>query len=197
MRHALIAAALLAAPAAALADGIQYNFVDARYFSTDSDALNVNLQGAQLAVSHSLGEFLFLAADAQYGRSESVATTAGNGRVETLSGAFRIGAHHAITPALDVVASAGALYSEVQGKGALSNADDDDIGYTAAAGLRLALMPKVEVGAFYTYQDVLEGEQSFFSAELQYHVTSQFSAVGAANNGRDRDAYSIGVRYHF
>ena len=197
MRHALLAAALIAAPAAAMAEGISYTYVDARYFSTDSDALSVNQHGGTLAASLALGPIFFIAADGQYGQSEKVTIAGASGRFDTIAASARIGAHHALAPTLDIIADVGALYAEFKGKGSFNGQDDDDIGYVAEAGLRLALIPQVEVGAFYAYQDVLDDSNSFFTADLQYHVLPNVSIVGSASNARSTDVYMVGARYRF
>ena len=197
MRNVLIIAALLAAPAAVMAEGISYTYVDARYFSTDSDALSADQQGAIISGSFALSPIFYVAGDGQFGQSERIAVGASSGRFDTISGSARIGAHHALTPTLDIIADGGMLYSEFKGKGAFNGQSDDDIGYTAQAGLRLALVPQVEVSAFYAYQDVLDSDNSFFTADLQYHFTDHVSLVGSATNARSVDFYTVGARYRF
>ena len=197
MRNVLIIAALLAAPAAALAEGISYTYVDARYFSTDSDALSADQHGGIISGSFALSPVLYVTGDGQFGESERVAVGTSSGRFNTISASARIGAHHALTPTLDILAEGGALYSEFKGKGAFSGSSDDDIGYTAQAGLRLALVPQVEVSALYAYQNVLDSDNSFFTADLQYHFNDHVSLVGSATNARSVDFYTVGARYRF
>ncbi len=197
MRRTLLAAVLLAAPAAVLAEGLSYTFVDARYFSTDSDAVTVNQQGGSLAGSFALNEQFFVTADASYGETDDIAASATtSGSFQTLAGSLRLGAHHPITPVLDIVANGGVLAAEVKGKGAF-NGSDSDVGYLAELGMRLALVGPVEVGAFYAYQDIFDDNSSGFTGDLQYHVTSHFSAVFSANFSRGTDVYSFGARYRF
>ncbi|MDO9452452.1 MAG: outer membrane beta-barrel protein [Stagnimonas sp.] len=197
MRHALLAAALIAAPATVMAEGFSYSYLDARYFSTDTDAVSVNQQGGALSGSFALTPMFYVAADGSYGKSEKVAVGTATGSFETISGSARLGAHYPITEVLDVLANAGALYGEVKGKGAFNGESEDDIGYVGEVGLRLALIPKLEVGAFYNYQDIFSDSTSAFTAELQYHVVEKFTVVGSAVSGRNADVYTIGGRYHF
>lgn len=197
MRNALIVAALFIAPAAAMAEGISYTYVDARYFSTDSDAVTVNQNGGKLAASFGLGSNFFVAADGRIGQSERVNVGTSSGRFDGAGASLRAGAHYAITPTLDILADAGGLYSEFTGKGAFKGNKDDGFGYIVETGLRLAVIPQFEVGALFSYQDVLDATTSFFTADLQYHATEQFSLVGSVSNAKTIDFYSIGLRYNF
>lgn len=197
MRHALVALALIAAPAAAMAEGISYNYADARYFSTDSDALSINHQGVTFAGSYALTDQFFVAGDASYAKSERFSSGGASGKLDTITAALRGGVHHALTDTLDAVASGGALFADVSGNGGLNSQSDDDFGYIAQAGLRLALVPQVEIGAFYTYQSIFNSDTSAFSADLQYHVTETISVVGSASSGRNVDTYTVGARYRF
>ena len=197
MRHALLAAALIAAPAAVMAEGISYTYVDARYFSTDSDALSVNQQGGALAGSLAIGDNLFVATDGSFGKSEDITVGGVSGSFETTSASLRLGVHHTLAPTLDIVASAGGLYGEVKGKDGFSGAKDDDTGYLVEAGLRLSLVPRVEVAALYNYADLFEDTSSGFIGELQFHFTDHLSAVTSANFARSTDIYSFGARYRF
>ena len=189
MRNVLLAAALIAAPMAAMADDLSYTYVDARYFTTDSDALSINQQGAALTGSFAINSTFFVAGNANYGYSERF----NNGHFKTITASLRGGAHYPVTDVLDVVGTGGVLFADVSGNGA----KDNDVGYRADAGLRLALVPQVEVGAFYSYQSIFSNETSAFIGDLQYHVTENISAVASATNGRNADVYSVGMRYRF
>jgi len=193
MRHTLIAAALLAAPAAVMAEGLSYTYADARYFSTDSDALSINSQGAALTGSFAIDSLFFVAGDASYAKSERF----NGGKLDTVTAAVRGGAHYAVTTGLDAVASVGALFADISGSGSLNGRDDNDFGYVAQAGLRLALVPQVEVGGFYSYQSIFGGNNGAFTGDLQYHVTDKLSLVGSATSGDAADVYALGARYHF
>lgn len=195
MRQALLALALCAAPAAALADDLSYSYVDGRYFSSDSDAVSANQQGGLLAASYELVPGFFVAADGSYSKSDKL--TATSGTFETKSIALRVGAHHALTPVLDLVGSAGGVFADVQGKGAANGQDDNDFGYLAELGLRLAVAPQFEVGASYGYQSIFSVDQSLFTGDLQYHFYENFSLVGSATYAKRTDLYSVGIRYHF
>lgn len=189
MRNLLLAAALITAPAAALAQDLSYTYADARYFTADSDALSINLQGAALAGSHAIDSTFFVAGDANFGYSERF----NNGHFKTITATLRAGAHYPVTDVLDVVGTGGVLFADVSGNGA----NENDVGYRADAGLRLALAPQVEVGAFYKYESIFSNDASAFIADLQYHVTESISAVASVTNGRNADVYSIGARYRF
>lgn len=193
MRHALVAAALLAAPAAVLAEGLSYTYADVRYFSTDSDALSINSQGVALTGSFAIDPLFFVAADASYGKSESF----NGGKLDTVTAALRGGAHYAVATGLDAVASAGALFADVSGKGNLKGQSDNDFGYTVQAGLRLALVPQVEVGGFYSYQSIFNRDTGAFTGDLQYHFNENLSVVGSATSGDAADVYTVGARYRF
>jgi len=189
MRSVLLAAALIVAPAAALADGLSYTYADLRYFVTDGDDLSVNQQGGALSGSFAIDSTFFVAGDASFGYSDGF----NGGHFKTITTSLRGGAHYPVTDAMDVVGTAGALFADVSGNGA----DDNDIGYRTEAGLRLALTPQVEVGAFYSYQSIFSNDTSAFNGELQYHITESISAIASATNGRNADLYTVGARYRF
>jgi len=198
MRNALFlaAAALLAAPAA-MAEGLSYTYLDARYFSTDTDALNVNQQGGVLAGSFALDSIFYVTADGRYGKSEKVGSGATSGRFDTITSSVTAGAHYAVTPALDLFGEAGGLYSKLEGKGTFNGQDDDGFGYLVKTGLRLALIPRVELDVFGGYNEVLGDTDSYFAADLQYHFDEHFTLVGGTTNANRVDSYSIGARYRF
>ncbi len=197
MRQTLIALALFAAPAAVMAEGFSYNYLDARYFSTDADAFSVNQHGALLSGSYALSPVFFVAADGSYGRSDRFTVGANRGKFDTILGSIRVGAHQALTPVLDAVADVGGLYADVSGKGGFKGNSDNDFGYVAKAGLRLLVVPQFELGAFYNYQSVFSTDSSSFKADLQYHFNPQLSFVASASSGRSANTYTGGVRYHF
>ncbi len=197
MRNALFALALLSVPATVLADEISYTFLDARYFSTDSDAVSINQQGGSIAGSLALGDVFFVTADGSYGESDDITFGGMTGSFETTSASIRAGVHHTLAPTLDVVLNAGGLYGEAKGKGAFNGQKDDDTGYLIETGLRVALMPKVEVAAFYNYADLFDDTSSGFVGDVQFHITEHISAVASANFARSTDVYSFGARYRF
>lgn len=197
MRHILLTAALIAAPTAVLAEGFSYSYADLRYFSTDTDVNSINQHGATLSGSLALNEMFFVAGDASYGRSERFSVGSSSGKFDTIVASARLGAHQAITPVLDLVGSAGGLYGDVSGKDGFKGNSDNDFGYIAEAGLRLAVIPQVELGAFYNYQSLFNDDRSAFTADLQFHFTEQLSFVASATNGRNADFYTVGARYHF
>ncbi len=198
MRNALFlaAAAMLAAPAA-MAEGLSYTYLDARYFSTDSDALNVNQQGGVLAGSFALSPIFYVTADGRYGKSEKVGSGSTSGRFDTITSSVTAGAHYAITSTLDLTGEAGGLYSKLEGKGSLNGQDDDGFGYLVKTGLRLALIPQVELNVYGVYNEVLGDADSYFAADLQYRFNEQLSLIGGTSNANRVDYYSIGARYHF
>ena len=182
MRPALLAAALLASPAAVMAEGLSYTYVDARYFSTDADSTSVNQQGGALSGSYALDEMFYVAVDGSYGS-----------KYQTVSASTRLGVHHEIAPSLDVFANAGALYGRVK----VGSSSDNDVGYVVEGGLRLALVPTVEVGASYAYQDLFSDTSGSLKGDLQYHFDEHFSAVASATSASSTDVFTIGARYRF
>lgn len=197
MRQTLLALALIAAPAAVLADDFSYTYADARYFSTDSDAFSANLQGVQLAASVAVTPMFFVASDFSYGKSDRFSNGTTSGKYDSIVGAVRAGAHQAITPVLDAVVSVGGLYVDISGKDGFSGQDGNDFGYIAEAGARLMVVPRFEIGAFYDYQNVSSTDSGAFKGDLQFHVNENISVVGAAIYGRSADVYTVGARYRF
>lgn len=198
MRNALLlaVAASFASPIA-MAEGISYSYLDARYFSTDSDAVNANQSGGIIAGSLALGPNLYVAAEGQYREGDDVAVGTSSGSFDTIFASARLGAHYPITPVLDILLEGGALYGDEQGKGAFNGSDDSDVGYIAQSGLRLTLIPRIEVGVFGGYSDVLDSADSFIKFDLQFHVIPQLSLVASASNANRLDTYAFGARYHF
>jgi opacity protein-like surface antigen len=203
-RNLLIACTLAAAALPAMADEISipahafsYTYADARYFSTDSDAFSINQSGGALSGSYAIGQRFFVSGDALYGESKNFSSGTANGKFQTITATLRGGAHYPLTPILDVLANAGVLYGDVKGKGDYSSLKDNDTGYIAEAGLRIALIPKLEVAAYYDYQDLFKQSSTTFTAELQYHVTPHIAAIASAANGKSTDVYTVGGRYNF
>lgn len=196
MRHvtlaALAAAALFAAPAA-MAEGFSYTYLDARYFSSDSDAQSTNLMGGSLSGSFALTDSFFVAGDYSYGQLDD---RPGSSDGNVMTGTLRLGAHYAITPVLDVVASAGGLYVQVDAGGNNSQTEDDS-GYVVQAGLRLALVENLEIGVGYDYQGVSDETEGAFVIDAEYRFTPNWSVVGAARNADAYDFYNVGARYNF
>lgn len=202
MHRTLLAAALIAAPAAMMAEGFSYTYAEGRYFSSDSDALSINQQGGTLSGSLALGPVFFVALDGSFSETEEFTVLPGTafaatGKIETTGAALRGGAHYALTPVLDIVGSAGVLFADVSGKGDFKDSSDDDTGYVVDAGLRMMVIPQVEVGAFFNYQSLFDSEASGFTLDAQYHITENWSAVVAASNAKSSDFYNAGVRYRF
>lgn len=196
MRQVLLAVALLASPAAVMAEGLSYTYVDARYFSTDADATSVNQSGGELSGSLALGELFYVLAEGSFGETERFSSGSTSGKFQTISASGRLGVHHELAPTLDVIANVGALYGEVKGKGGFSGSDDD-VGYVVEGGLRLALVPSVEVGASYTYQDIFSDTSGSMTGDLQYHFDEHFSAVASATFASSTDVFTVGARYRF
>ena len=196
MRHALVAAALLVAPAAVMAEGFSYTYLDARYYSTDSDAVTVNQNGGVLTGSLALTPVLYVVGSGSYGQSESATIAGQTGTIDTIAGSARVGAHHAITEVMDVFGNAGVLYQQLKGNGGFDD-NEDDVGYIGQVGLRVALVPKVELTGFYGYQEIFNETNGGFTGELQYHATENWSAIASANSSSSTDVYTVGARYRF
>ena len=202
MRHALLICALLAAPAAAMADSFSYTYVDGRYVSVDADAASVNGEGGVLTGSYALPayaalpEIFYLSGSVSGLKSQSFTSGGVRGSFQSYAGSLRLGAHHAITPVLDLIGNAGAIYGELKGKGGFSGSDNST-GYVGELGLRMALIPQLELSGLYDYTHVFGNSSSDFTANLEYKATSHISAVVSADFGRSADGYGFGARYNF
>lgn len=203
-RHLFLASALAAATLPAFADetvimpsAFSYTYADLRYFGTDSDAYSVNQQGGVLAGSYGFLKNFYVTGDALYGQSKHFSANGVKGHFETETGSLRLGAHYALTPILDVLANAGAVYGHLKGHGGFKNVSDDNTGYIGEVGLRMAPLPKVEIAGYYDYQHLFKNDSTTFTGELQYHVTPRISVIGAAAYGKSADVYTIGGRYSF
>ena len=202
MRHPLLAAALLALPLSALADGFSYTYADARYAFSDSDAVSVQFDGPALSGAYALPDDLvgfpglYVSGGFAFQQSDTFSDGTSSGEAQGWSGNLRIGAHHALTPTLDVLANAGAAYGKIKGKGGFSGFSDDEVSYVVAGGLRAQVIAGLELEAGYEYSGLFDADASFLVG-AEYRFTPNFSAVADARYAGSADQYSVGGRYNF
>lgn len=202
MRHPLLAAALLALPLSAVADGFSYTYADARYAFSDSDAVSAQFDGPVLSGSYALPSDLagvaglYLSGGGSFRQSDTFSDGTASGEVQGWEANLRIGAHHALTPTLDVLVNGGAAFAKIKGKGGFDGFDDDEVSYVVAAGLRAKVIAGLELGAGYEYSGLFDADGSF-NLGAEYRFTPNLSAVADARYAGSADQYTVGARYNF
>lgn len=202
MRHPLLASALLALPLSALADGFSYTYADARYAFSDSDAVSAQFDGPALSGAWALPDDLvgfpglYLSGGGSFRQSDTFTEGTQSGEIQGWEANARLGAHHAVTPGLDVLANAGAAFGKIKGKGDFDGFDDDEVSYVVAAGLRAKVIAGLELDAGYEYSGLFDADGSFVLG-AEYRFTQNLSAVADARYAGGADQYAIGARYNF
>lgn len=187
MMKKLCIAALLALPAAAMADGLSYKFVEADYLILDGDGGSANGFGID-------GSFLVAP---QFFLTGSYARLKDSGvEFSTLSGGA--GFRHALSPTVDFTADANLLFAEVDAGAAGSG---DDTGYSIGAALRAMLMPQFELNGGVAYTDIADDGELRFKLGGVFSFTPQLALVGGIavgdDFGDDGRLFNIGGRFMF
>lgn len=190
---AVLATLAVAAPLAAQAEGLSYNYVEGRYVNTDIDDVDVDVDGYDINASGLIAPNFFLFGS--YGQQETESIN--NGKLEYTTGTFGLGWRMPLNNQVDLVAKGGLLYGEIDGKGSASGLDDDDTGFLLNGGVRALLMPNFEVNGGVTYADVLDDDETTLDVGAVFSFTPAFAAVAGASFGSDANAYSAGLRFNF
>jgi hypothetical protein len=170
----------LALPAAA--EGLNYNFIDARYFDGEvvdgaADADGFGISGQALINPN----FYVLASYSTLGVDNSSVD------IETIRAG--LGYRHALAPATDL--NAEVLFLNV-------DADfDDDSGFELGLGLRHSFTEVFEGKVGVRHQDVFDGDDTFFEVGALAHLTPQLSAGIDYISGDLFDGFTVGGRFNF
>lgn len=186
MLKKMLIASVLALPAAAMADGLSYNFLQASYLNVDGDG-GGKADGFDFSGSHLVGKNIFL-----QGGYSRVKVDGADIDVSAFTGG--LGFRHGLTPTLDLNASANVLFAEVD---AGRFGSEDDTGYSLNAGLRALVVPQLELNGGVTYTDIFDEGDTTFGIGAVFSFTPQVALIGGAGFGDDANTYSIGGRFMF
>jgi len=177
----LIGGLLLAvAPLAAMADGLNYSYVEADYVDLDIDNAP---SGDGFAVRGSVGF-----ANNWFAFADYVDASVDVIDIENI--AVGIGGHYPINDTLDVVGRIGYTESDLS-SGPLSASDD---GYLLTAGVR-GQMSQFEMEGHLVYTDLSDGgDETAFEFAGRWNFTDMFSAGVAYRIGDDANVLFAGVR---
>jgi len=183
----LLAALPLAASAA---EGISYNYVEAGYIGTNTDAGDadgwaINGSGAIAPNFHIFGGY-----SGQKTDDFNVGPTRFKG-VDVDQWRAGLGYNHEISPAADLVTRVAYEKAEVQGGG---SAD----GYSVEAGVRGALMPNFEGYAMAGYEDGSDYDGDFYGrvgAQVKFNPTWGISGDVKFSDGDTQ--FFVGPRFTF
>lgn len=171
MLKKLCLAALFALPAAAMADGLSYGYIEGSYVVPEEDS------AFRLAGSFAINPQLFV-------KVEGTSYDGG----ELYSG--ELGFRHALNDTLDLNITGGGLYADSDGSGSES-------GFTFGGGLRALVMPKLELNGGIQYLDIADSSEVGFSAGAVYSLMPQFALIGGGRFIDSSEEFNVGVRYSF
>ncbi len=181
-----VAAALVALPAAAFADGLSYNYVEAGYVTGDADG--TDFDGFRVKISGKVADAFYLFGS--YGALETDTSPA----VESDTITAGLGWRHALGKATDFTAEAAFVNADVEVSGFGS---DDDSGYGLGVGIRHLITSQFEVGGNVDYVDIFEDDTTTFTVSGLFHVTPALSAGISYSTDDDVDAWTFGGRFNF
>lgn len=187
MLKKLCIASLLALPAAAMAEGLSYKFVEADYLILDADGGSAN--GFGVAGSFLVAPQFFLTGS--YARLEDSGV-----EFSTITGGA--GFRHPLSPTVDLTGNASLVFAEVDTNGFGSG---DDTGYSVGAGLRSMLTSQFELNGGAAYTDIADDGEFGFSLGAVFSFTPQIALVGGVGVGDDFGdegrLFNIGGRFMF
>lgn len=206
---AILALSGLALPLAAGAQGLSYNYLDARYISQDvdittSDGLGlfatdeIGLEGFSIDGSMLIHENVYLFAGYDQQRSDTVnLVLAGNGKYEIDTITAGLGYRVSMAPDTDFNISAAWVREEGKGVDGLNVPEIDDDGYRIALGIRHLLSEFLELNAGASYINIFDDDVTSFTAGLLGHLTPRFAIGAAYAVNSDADGFSVGLRLKF
>lgn len=177
-------AAALALPAAAMAEGLSYNFIEAGYATVDLDG-GGSVDGFGFGASYLVSDPVFLRTGYSRFKKGGVEISGFNGGV---------GYRHALTPMVDLNATADLVFADID---AGNLGSDDDVGYSVGAAVRALVAKPLELNGGVSYTDVFDDGQVSFDIGAVYSFTSQLALVGGAEFSDGDKTYSIGGRFMF
>ena len=184
---AVAAALLLAAPA--MADGLNYSYLQGGYqrVELDDDFFDVDGDGFGIGGSYDFGNNVF--AFAGY----SMADFDFGVDVDELN--VGVGYHIGIAERTDFVASIAYVSVEAEASG-FGSVDDSGIG--ASVGLRSMVSDRLELSGSLNYVDLDDsGDDTSISGAAWYDVTDAVAIGANLGFGDDTTTYGLGARFYF
>lgn len=182
---AILAATVIAAPFAATAQDINYNYIDGLYVNTDVDGFDDNADGFGARASFGLGRNLHLVGS-WFNRELEV----GGSDFDIDRTTFGIGFHWAVADSADWLVDVEYL-----------NEDFDDIsdqdGYQVSTGFRAYAGENFEVDGGIRYADLDDDSETFGYLRGIYFLDENWGLTGEIEAGEDDHSFLLGARLSF
>ncbi len=188
MLRSLGLVSLVALTGPALADGIDYNYIEAGYYDVELDAtvFEVDGDGINVVGSFEVGENMFVRAE--YATAD---LDVGLDFDELYLG---LGVHTPISNRSDFFGIINYVSAEVSAGGA--SADDD--GFGATVGVRTMVSDAIEVAGQIEYIDLSDsGDDTSIGGSAWYYFSDNFSVGVSAEFSDDIDRLGLGARLFF
>ena len=172
----------------AMAEGLNYNYIEAAYVDTEIDDNSFDIDGDGIALGGSveLGETMFLTAG--YSAQEF------DFGIDVDQWSVGIGGHIPISDGIDLIGTLSYIDAEVDTR----FGSFDDSGYGLSVGVRARITDNVELEGGINYVDLDDvGDDTTFGVGGRYYFTPEFALGAGFAVGSDASAWSIGVRYEF
>ena len=179
---------LLALAAPALADGLNYNYLEAGYveFDLDDDIIDVDGDGFGIGGSFEVGQSMFVTA------GYSTADFDFGIDLDQLS--IGLGVFSPIGDDVDFVGTISYVSVEASAFGL----SEDDDGFEASLGIRAMVSDAVELAGGINYIDLSDsGDDTSFEGAAWFYLNDQFAIGLQAEFGDDITTYGIGGRLFF
>lgn len=194
----LLMVGLMAAPLAAFADGLSYNYLEGGYSKAtqrDGDENDRDADGYYGKASGKIAEQVYLFGDYRHYS------------IDKLAGAYAeidlanvgLGIRLPVAERLDLTVGGGASFAQISPKGTASSAfgDEDDSGYFVEGGARALLTPALEVNGGMRYTKVFDESETTGLVGAVFNFTPSFGVSGGYEFGDDTNAYLVGARLNF
>ena len=176
-------ALLIAFSGTAIAQDLNYTFLQGTYEFIDVDPVNINGDGIGINGSFAMSDRVYLIANYQGAGLDL--------NVDLTRWSAGAGIHAEMTSNVDMFAEMSYLYLDLDGPASLSDND----GLFGRAGVRTAITEALEIQGAARYDDL--SEEFGFDVGVLYNLTDLF-AVGAFGIFDDEvTTYSAGVRLNF
>ena len=166
---------------------LSYTLGEVRMVAQDPDG-GRNADGVSIAGSALLDPNFFVAG--------SYTSTGSSGPNDTNDDVFEagVGLRHAFTSQVDLVGIAGLVHESRQ----VGNRDfGSDVGPSLTGGVRSALTPKIEVGAFLNYRSLFGDSVLGLRGEGLYHLNPNLSLLAGAGLSDNERIANLGARWYF
>lgn len=194
----LLMLGLLAAPLAAFADGLSYNYLEGGYSKAtqrDGDENDRDADGYYGKASGKIAEQVYLYGDYRHYSTDKVAGS----YAETDQANIGIGVRFPVAERLDLTVGGGASFAQISPKGPSSSlfSDEDDTGYFVEGGARALLTPALEVNGGMRYTKVFDESETTGLVGAVFNFTPSFGVSGGYEFGDSTNAYLVGARLNF